>query len=148
MALLLVSLLGTGLVARAVGGARADMLSTTQHVWGPANASNTMLALNISGAIEGAGQGSMFATGTYGYEIAEQLDALGADDYSGVLLLMDTPAAASWVASDRRCGHRYQERTGNKRSPAQSVAASGSMYAMAPAVRSSPTTAPSSAASG
>lgn len=135
MALLLVSLLGTGLVARAAGGARADMLSTTQHLWGPANASNTMLALNISGAIEGAGQGSMFATGTYGYEIAEQLDALGADDYSGVLLLMDTPGGS--IYGSRAIADaviRYQERTGNKVvAYVQSVAASGGMYAMAPA---------------
>ena len=135
MALLLVSLLGMGLVARAASSGRPDFSSAYQHIWGPTNASNTMLALNISGAIDGAGNGSMFTTGTYGYEIAEQLDALEADDYSGVLLLMDTPGGSIYGArAIADAVIRYQERTGRKVvAYVQSMAASGGMYAMAPA---------------
>ena len=135
MALLVVSLLGMGLVARAASGGRPDFSSTYQHIWGPTNASNTMLALNISGAIDGAGNGTMFTTGTYGYEIAEQLDALEADDYSGVLLLMDTPGGSIYGArAIAEAVIRYQERTGRKVvAYVQSMSASGGMYAMAPA---------------
>lgn len=43
MALLLVSLLGMGLVARAASSGRPDFSSAYQHIWGPTNASNTML---------------------------------------------------------------------------------------------------------
>lgn len=133
MALSLVSLVGMGLMAR-VAGSSAQQVTTT-HVWGPTNASNTVLALNISGTILGAGGGDIFGAGTYGYEIANQLDALETDDYAGVVLLMDTPGGSiygSLAIADAVT--RYQERTGNKVVAfVQSMSASGGMFSMAPA---------------
>ena len=132
LALTLVSVLGLASSALLMGG--RSLPDTTSHVWGPTNASTTMLALNISGAIDGAG-GTMFATGTFGYEIADQLDALESDDYAGVVLLMDTPGGSIYGSKAiAEAVVRYQERTGKKVvAYVQSMSASGGMYAMAPA---------------
>lgn len=133
IALTLVSLLGMGAVAQRAGGITSEPM--TSHVWGPANASNTVLALNISGTIMGADSGSLFGTGTYGYEIADQIDALDADDYAGLVLLMDTPGGT--IYGSRAIADsvlRYQERTGKKVvAYVQSMSASGGVYSMAPA---------------
>lgn len=134
VALVLATLLGAGIMVRAAGVSNFSPAVTTP-IWGPANASNAMLALNISGVIEGAGSGTMFSSATYGYEIADQLDALSADDYAGVLLLMDTPGGS--IYGSRAIADavvRYQERTGHKVvAYVQSMSASGGMYSMAPA---------------
>lgn len=135
LALLVATLLGTGIIVGAAGASKISSAMTTTPIWGPGKASNKMLALNISGAIAGAGGGTMFDTGTYGYEIADQLDALNADDYAGVLLLMDTPGGSIYGArAIADAVVRYQERTGHKVvAYVQSMSASGGMYAMAPA---------------
>lgn len=133
MALSLVSTLALVVLTRAAASTTSQ--PATAHVWGPANASNTVLALNISGAILGAGGGNIFSVGTYGYEIADQIDALGADDYAGVVLLMDTPGGS--IYGSRAIADsviRYQERTGKKVVAfVQSMSASGGMYSMASA---------------
>lgn len=134
LALTLFSAIAFGLAGRLAGIGSDNTSTLTTHVWGPATASNTVLALNISGAIDGAG-GSMLTTGTYGYEIADQLDALEADDYAGVVLLMDTPGGS--IYGSRAIADavvRYQERTDKKVvAYVQSMSASGGMYSMAPA---------------
>ncbi|GAA2184258.1 S49 family peptidase [Brooklawnia cerclae] len=134
VALALVSTLGMLGVALIGSRNQSDSLTTT-HVWGPENAKNTLLALNINGTIEGEGSGTSFSAATYGYEIADELDALEADDYAGVVLLMDTPGGTIYGArAIADAVVRYQERTGNKVvAYVQSMAASGGMYAMAPA---------------
>lgn len=137
LALLIVSLTGFGIVAGIAGRAlNTQSNNLTTHIWGPTNAANSLLAVNISGAIAGSG-GSMLSLGTYGYEIAAQLDELSADDYDGVVLLMDTPGGS--IYGSRAIADaviRYQERTGHKVvAYVQSMAASGGMYAMAPADR-------------
>ena len=136
MALLVVSLLGSLLLGLGRGNNEPAANSfPTAHVWGPANASNTLLAISISGAIEGTGGGSLFGAATYGYEIADQLDALDAEEFAGVILLMDTPGGS--IYGSRAIADaviRYQERTGNQViAYVQSMSASGGMYAMAPA---------------
>lgn len=133
--LLVVSIIGLGLVGSIGRGVSTDAATANGHIWGPANASNTLLALNISGAIAGDGGGTMFSTGTFGYQIADQIDAMKADDYAGLVLLMDTPGGS--IYGSRAIADavvRYQERTGKKvMAYVQSMSASGGMYAMAPA---------------
>ncbi len=135
LVLTVVSLLGMGLVGRAFSGMASSVQNSMTHVWGPANASNTLLALNIEGTIDTAGGASLYSSATYGYEIADQLDALGTDDYAGVMLLMNTPGGS--ITGSRAIADavvRYQERTGKKVvAYVQGMSASGGMYAMSPA---------------
>ena len=135
LVLTVVSLLGMGLISRTLGNVATSAQNSLSHVWGPANASNTLLAINISGVIDNTGSATLYSSATYGYEIADQLDALKADDYAGVVLLMDTPGGS--ISGSRAIADaivRYQERTGKKVvAYVQAMAASGGMYAMAPA---------------
>lgn len=136
LALLIVAMLGSLLLGLGRGSNQPAATSVpTTHLWGPTNASNTLLAINISGVIEGPGGGSLFTTSTYGYEVADQLDALDADEFAGVVLLMDTPGGS--IYGSRAIADavvRYQERTGNKViAYVQTMSASGGMYSMAPA---------------
>lgn len=113
-------------------GTTADTGATT-HVWGPSNAKNTLFAIAINGAIMTNSGASAFNSGVYGYEIAKQIDQIEADDYAGLVLLMDTPGG---TITGSRAIHdavaRYQERTGRKVfAYVQSMSASGGMYSMA-----------------
>lgn len=110
--------------------------TATEVVWGESGASGKLRAIEVSGAIMTSGEGGgLFAAGTYGYEVADLLDDLAADDADGVVLLVDTPGGTitgSRAISDAIV--RYQERTDN---PVvvhvQGMSASGGVYSTAPA---------------
>lgn len=126
------ALVGFG-VAAAVGGSTgtATNLST---VWG--SGGKTLRALSLQGAIMADGSdGGLLAGGSYGYEIATQLDALTVDDSSGVVLLVNTPGGSiSGSKAIADAIERYQERTGQKvMVHVSSMSASGGVYATAPA---------------
>lgn len=117
-----------GVGALASGAAKPTTATTT--VWG--TGSGTLRAISIGGTImTDSSDGSLLASGTYGYEIAEQLDGLSADDASGVVLLVNTPGGSipgSKAIAD--AVERYQERTGQKvLVHVGSMSASGGVYA-------------------
>ena len=114
----------------------ASGVATTQlaTIWG--DGSQSLRAIPVSGPIMAdASDGALLSAGSYGYEIASQLDELTADDAAGVVLLVNTPGgsiAGSRAVSDAVV--RYQERTGQKvLVHVSSISASGGVYATAPA---------------
>lgn len=122
------------LVSTASGDSSAS--TATQTIWGDSGASSTLRAIEVSGAIMTSGDsGGLFATGTYGYEVADMFDDLDADDADGVVLLVDTPGGTitgSKAISDAIV--RYQDRTGHKvMVHVQGTSASGGVYSTAPA---------------
>ena len=125
----------TGMIMVGTLTAQQDASSTAYTtVWGKRGATNTVRAFDISGTIYATGSASVFASaGTYGYEIAAQIDAMSADDAAGIMLLMDTPGGSingSKAMSDAI--ERYQERTGKKVVAfVQGMSASGGVYTMA-----------------
>ncbi len=138
VALSLVAILGGVLMGLFTRQSARPAAVPTSHLWGPTSASNTLLAISIKGVIQGSSDsGGLFSSATYGREIADQLDALRADDYAGVILLMDTPGGSIYGArAIADAVIRYQERTGHSVvAYVQSMSASGGMYAMAPAAR-------------
>lgn len=118
--------------ALATGGARP--MESQRTLWGSETAKKKIQAIEITGVIQNdASDGSAFVTGTYGYEIAERLDKLKAEDADAVVLLMNTPGGA--VPGSRAMAEaieRYQQRTGKKLfAYVQGMSASGGMYTMA-----------------
>ncbi|GAB3822551.1 hypothetical protein GCM10028820_33420 [Tessaracoccus terricola] len=110
--------------------------TTTETIWGEAGAGSELRAIEISGAImTSASEGGLLAAGTYGYEVADMLDELEADDAAGVVLLVNTPGGSitgSRAISDAIL--RYQERTGQQvMVHVQGMSASGGVYSTAPA---------------
>lgn len=137
----LVASLLTGLVMMGFASAAAGLAGSGQTaveplhtVWGPASATKKLRAIPVVGAIQTAGaDGFALAAGTYGYEVADVLDGLTADDADGIVLMMDTPGGTvtgSKAISD--AVDRYRERTGKKVFAfVQGMSASGGMYSMA-----------------
>lgn len=130
---MVVSSLVFGLLAgaAAMGGTTTSAMRT---IWGPENAANTIRAVSVTGVIlADASDGATLTGGTYGYEIARQIDGLQADDAAGLLLVMNTPGGTihgSKAIADAVA--RYQERTGKRVvASVQGMSASGGMYAMA-----------------
>ena len=120
--------------AAAIGGAGQTAIEPQRTVWGPATAKHTIRAIDVSGVIQNdASDGAALTAGTYGYEIADVLDDLDADDADAVVLLMNTPGGA--IPGSRAMGEaveRYQSRTGKKLFAfVQGMSASGGMFAMA-----------------
>lgn len=139
--LLLLSLVGglvgallTMALAGALAGVGSTNLETMRTVWGPASASGTLRAVEVNGPIMATpSDGAALTAATYGYEVAEVIDGLDADDAGGLVLLMNTPGGS--INGSRAIAdavERYQERTG-KRTVAyvQGMSASGGMYTMA-----------------
>lgn len=130
----IMSVVGLGvLVGSTSGEAQA---TTTETIWGEPGAGNELRAIDISGAImTSAADGALLAAGTYGYEVADMLDELDADDAAGVVLLVNTPGGSitgSRAISDAIV--RYQERTGQQvMVHVQGMSASGGVYSTAPA---------------
>lgn len=129
------SLISLGMLVNTAGGDNSASVST-ETIWGDPGATSTLRAIDITGAIMTAGTaGGLFAEGTYGYEVADMLDDLDADDADGVVLLVDTPGGTitgSKAVADAVI--RYQDRTGNKViAHVQGMSASGGVYATAPA---------------
>lgn len=103
-------------------------------IWG--SGTGKLRAINVSGAIlSDASDGALLTAGSYGNEIAQEIDGLGADDASGLILLVNTPGGSiggSRAISD--AVERYQERTGQKvLVHVTSMSASGGVYATATA---------------
>ena len=137
---LIASLLG-GMVMMGFAGAAAALAGSGQTtieslntVWGKSTAKHQLRAIPVVGAIQtNAGDGFALSAGTYGYEVAEVLDGLSAEDADAVVLMLDTPGGSvtgSKAISD--AVDRYRERTGKKVFAfVQGMSASGGMYAMA-----------------
>lgn len=103
-------------------------------IWG--SGSKTLRAVRIDGAImSDSSDGSLLSTGTYGQEIASQIDDMSADDASALVLLVRTPGGS--ISGSRAIADavlRYQERTGHKvLVHATELSASGGVYATATA---------------
>lgn len=92
-----------------------DGASTSlERVWGTEGASGNLRAIRISGTImTDAADGALLSSGTYGYEVADQLDSLKTDKSDGVVLLVNTPGGT--VTGSKAIADaitRYRERTG------------------------------------
>lgn len=125
-------------VAIGVGsaGAASSEGPLTETVWGAegADAGSTLLAVPVQGAIMGsASDGVPLGGAAYGYEIADLIDDLDAEDSAGLLLEMNTPGGTiygSRAIADAVA--RYQERTDQPVVAfVRGLSASGGMYAMA-----------------
>lgn len=108
--------------------------SNLTTIWG--SGTERLRAINVSGAIlSDASDGALLAGGTFGNEVAQQIDELSAEDASGLILLVNTPGGSiggSRAISD--AVDRYQDRTGQKvLVHVTSMSASGGVYATATA---------------
>ena len=123
-----------GLVAGAGSGSGDPSEPLTETVWGAADAPARLVAVPVTGVILGGqSDGATFGGSTYGYEVADTIDALDEDDADGLILELNTPGGTiygSRAIADAVA--RYQERTGNQvMAHVQGISASGGMYAMA-----------------
>jgi len=88
--------------------------TSLERVWGTQGASGHLRAIRITGTImTDAADGAMLAAGTYGYEVADQLDSLKKEEAGAVVLLVNTPGGTitgSKAIADAVT--RYRERTG------------------------------------
>jgi protease-4 len=128
---MIVSSLVFGLIA-STATSRTD--SSLKTVWGAESAKNQIRAVFVTGTIlADSSDGSTLTGGTYGYEVAREIDALDADDAAGLLLVLNTPGGSingSKAMADAIA--RYQERTHKKViAHVQGMSASGGMYTMA-----------------
>jgi protease-4 len=122
-----------GLVA-AVGDAAAPRDPITTTVWGEPGAEHRLVSVEVTGVILGdTSDGGLFGGGTYGYEVAETIDALEADDADGLVLELNTPGGTIYGSrAIAEAVERYQKRTGHQvLAYVRGISASGGMYAMA-----------------
>ncbi|TNM62409.1 S49 family peptidase [Streptomyces sp. NP160] len=138
VSLLVGGVLVAGLVAGVAGvagsGGETAAGAPTETVWGDPAASGRLLAVPVTGTIlGGTGDGATFGAATYGYEVAQAIDALGPGDADGLVLEMNTPGGT--IHGSRAIAdavERYQQRTGHRVTAfVQGLSASGGMYAMA-----------------
>jgi protease-4 len=116
------------------GGNSGPSELVTETVWGEPAAEARLIAIPITGVILGGeSDGATFGGSTYGYEVAESIDSLEADDADGLILELNTPGGT--IYGSRAIADavtRYQERTGHQvMAHVQGLSASGGMYAMA-----------------
>lgn len=129
----LLSMISLGVMLASTDG---DATTQTEVIWGDESAEGRLRAIPISGSImtDGA-SGGLLAAGTYGYEVADQIDDLTTDDSAGLVLLVNTPGgtiAGSKAIADAI--ERYQDRTGQPvLVHVQGMSASGGVYSTAPA---------------
>lgn len=121
-----------GLVA--VAATAGKQTTTTTTIWGSGD--STLRAIRIEGTILADGSdGGLLSSGTYGYQIASQIDSLTRDDSSGLVLLVNTPGGS--ISGSKAIADsitRYQERTDQKVFVHISeMSASGGVYSTAPA---------------
>lgn len=126
---------GIGALVDGATTPRADGTSY-ETVWGSDDASKTLRAIDVRGAIMAGGdQGMGLTQATYGYEVADTIDQMTKEDADGLVLRMDTPGGT--INGSRAIGEaviRYKERTGHKViAVVEGMSASGGMFAMAPA---------------
>lgn len=129
-----VSTIGLIIGTLAMAATTLGSATTNDVIWG--SGEGRLRAIRIEGAImaEGSG-GGLLSAGTYGYDIAAELDALGKDDASGVVLLVNTPGGS--ISGSKAIADaivRYQERTDQVvLVHVSEMSASGGVYATAPA---------------
>jgi len=128
LVLALVGLVGGG------GDASGTAGPVTETVWGEETAASRLLAVPVTGVILGGeSDGATFGGSTYGYEVADTIDALEAEDADGLILELNTPGGT--IYGSRAIADavtRYQERTGHQvMAHVQGLSASGGVYAMA-----------------
>lgn len=121
-----------GLVSGGGDGDPSELV--TETVWGEPSAEGRLIAIPVTGVIlGGTSDGATFGGSTYGYEVAEEIDSLEAEDADGLILEMNTPGGT--IYGSRAIADavtRYQERTGHQvMAHVQGLSASGGMYAMA-----------------
>jgi protease IV len=107
---------------------------TTETVWGGAAAPTRLIAVPVTGVILGGeSDGVTFGGATYGYDVAETIDGLEAEDADGLILELNTPGGTIYGSrAIADAVERYQKRTGNQvMAYVQGMSASGGMYAMA-----------------
>ncbi|MDN5802975.1 MAG: S49 family peptidase [Microlunatus sp.] len=120
------------LVQLGSGGATTSAPLTT--VWGSESASKHLRSIEVNGVILGnESDGTTLVGGTYGYEIAQMIDDLGASDADGLILDMNTPGGTIYGSrAIADAVDRYKQRTGKKVvAYVRGMSASGGMYAMA-----------------
>ncbi len=118
----------------AAGGDSAPSGPPTETVWGAANAPARLFAVPVTGVILGGqSDGVTFGGATYGYDVADTIDALQTEDADGLILELNTPGGT--IHGSRAIAdavERYQKRTGHQvMAHVQGISASGGMYAMA-----------------
>jgi protease-4 len=121
-----------GLVGGGGGSSTAEPVTDT--VWGEENAEGRLLAVPVTGVILGGqSDGATFGGSTYGYEVADVIDALDAEEADGLILEMNTPGGTIYGSrAIADAVQRYQERTGHQvMAHVQGLSASGGVYAMA-----------------
>lgn len=128
----------SGLIAMAFAGVLAGAGQTAveplRTVWGEPTASKKVRAIEVTGPIlTDPSDGATLGAGVYGYELAQVLDGLDAEDADALVLLMNTPGGT--VTGSRAMAdaiERYQERTGRKVVAfVEGMSVSGGMYTMA-----------------
>ncbi len=118
----------------AAGGDSAPSGPSTETVWGAANAPARLFAVPVTGVILGGqSDGVTFGGATYGYDVADIIDALETGDADGLILELNTPGGTIYGSrAIADAVERYQKRTGNQvMAYVQGMSASGGMYAMA-----------------
>jgi protease-4 len=122
-------------LAGLVGGAGDTTADpATELAWGESTAESRLLAVPVTGVILGGeSDGAVFGGATYGYEVADTIDDLDADDADGLVLEVNTPGGTIYGSrAIADAVQRYQERTGNQvLAHVQGMSASGGVYAMA-----------------
>jgi protease IV len=126
------------LVGLVSGGGETASTPVTDTVWGDPADESVLIAVPVTGVIlGGASDGATFGGSTYGYEVADTIDSLDADDADGLVLELNTPGGTIYGSrAIADAVQRYQERTGHQvLAHVQGMSASGGVYAMAGADR-------------
>ena len=116
------------------GGDSRPAEPPTETVWGAAGASARLIAVPVTGVILGdESDGATFGGATYGYDVADTIDALRAEDADGLILELNTPGGTIYGSrAIADAVERYQKRTGNQvMAHVRGMSASGGVYAMA-----------------
>ncbi len=131
----LIVILVVALVGLVSGGSESGKTEpVTETVWGEPTAGARLIAVPITGVILGGeSDGATFGGSTYGYQVADTIDSLEAEDADGLILELNTPGGTIYGArAIADAVERYQERTGNRvMAHVQGLSASGGVYAMA-----------------
>lgn len=131
----MIVLLVLALVGLVSGGADSGTTEpATDTVWGDPSAEFRLVAVPVTGVILGGeSDGATFGGTTYGYEVADTIDALDEDDADGLILELNTPGGTIYGSrAIADAVDRYQTRTGNQvMAHVQGLSASGGVYAMA-----------------
>lgn len=102
-----------------------------ETIWGPGSAKDKLRAVQISGTILAeSGEGGVLGGGTYGYEVADMIRELDADEAAGLVLLVNTPGGSvTGSAAIANAVSDYKQRTGKPvLVHVSSMSASGGVY--------------------